>query len=87
MAQKRSSTVPDDPVTPERIERALVAVARLVVKRGPVYAPILERLERELINARRRDPVSHAMRILSAYEPAPVPPLPAPRALLPPPPR
>lgn len=86
MKRAALSSVPaDDPVTPERIERAMVAVAKFMIKRGPVYAPILERLERELINARRNDPMSHARRILAAYEQDTPQPLPAPPALLPPP--
>lgn len=43
------SRIPE-PVTAERIERALVRCAYLVARddEGAVYAPILDRLEREL---------------------------------------
>jgi hypothetical protein len=52
----------------ERIERALVLAAYVVVKHGPVYAPLLERLEKELQAARRNDPTERARRILKDYE-------------------
>jgi hypothetical protein len=51
----------------ERIERALVLAAYIVVRHGPVYAPLLERLEKELEAARRNDPTERAKRILKAY--------------------
>lgn len=40
-------------VTAERIERALVVVAYAMEKDGPIYAPLFERLERELAETRR----------------------------------
>ena len=43
-----------DEITPERLERALEAISYAIVLDGPIYAPILERLERE-IAARRAD--------------------------------
>jgi hypothetical protein len=52
----------------ERIERALVLAAYVVVKHGPVYAPLLKRLEKELRAARRNDPTERARRILKDYE-------------------
>ena len=52
----------------ERIERALVLAAYVVVKHGPVYAPLLDRLETELQAARRNDPTELARRILKDYE-------------------
>jgi hypothetical protein len=51
----------------ERIERALVLAAYIVVRHGPQYAPYVERLEKELEAARRDDPVSRAQRILATY--------------------
>lgn len=52
---------------PERIEGALLVAAYVVVRHGPQYAPIVERLERELETARREDPVARAQRILDDY--------------------
>jgi hypothetical protein len=37
-----------EPVTVERLERALALCAYLVVRHGPYLTPIFERLEREL---------------------------------------
>ena len=54
-------------VTLERLERALAIVAYVVVQHGKVYAPILERLEREVEAARRDDPVLRARKLLAAY--------------------
>lgn len=54
-------------VSLERLERALAVVAYIVVRHGNVYAPILERLEREVEAARRNDPTVRAQRILEAY--------------------
>ncbi len=54
-------------IAPERIERALVVIARVVLRHGPQYAPLLERLEQELEAARRNDPSERARRILEAY--------------------
>ncbi len=43
-----------EPITPGRIEQALVLLASIVVQDGTdVYLPILERLEAELIETRR----------------------------------
>jgi len=51
----------------ERIERALTLAAYVVVRHGPVYAPLLDRLEWELDAARLNDPTERARRILEAY--------------------
>ena len=51
----------------ERIERALALAAAIVIEHGPVYAPYLDRLERELDLARKTDPAARARRILEAY--------------------
>ena len=48
----------------ERMERALRIAAELVVLDGPVYACILERLDREVRQARESDPVARAEEIL-----------------------
>ncbi len=57
----------DGRVSIERIERALVLAAYIVVRHGEVYSPYVERLERELESARRDDPTSRARRILETY--------------------
>jgi hypothetical protein len=51
----------------ERLERALVLAAYIVLRHGPVYAPYIDRLERELEVARRNDPTERAKRILATY--------------------
>ena len=61
---------PDEPVTAERIERALALVAYLVGRddEGEVYVPILDRLEEELALARKVErPRDRARRLLAAY--------------------
>jgi len=55
------------PLTPERIGRALVIIARVVLRHGPQYAALLERLEKDLETARRHDPAERARQILQAY--------------------
>jgi hypothetical protein len=51
----------------ERLERALVLAAYIVIRHGPVYAPYIDRLERELEAARQHDPTERAKRILEVY--------------------
>lgn len=51
----------------ERLERALALAAYMVLRHGPVYAPYIDRLERELEAARRNDPSERAKRILETY--------------------
>jgi hypothetical protein len=51
----------------ERLERALVLAAYIVLQHGMVYAPYIDRLEKELEAARRNDPVERAKRILETY--------------------
>lgn len=56
-----------EPVTPERIERALCLVAYLVARddEGEVYLPILDRLEGELRTIRMAEsPRERARRLL-----------------------
>ena len=50
-----------------RLEHALVLAAYIVLRHGSVYAPYIDRLEKELEAARRNDPVQHAKRILETY--------------------
>ena len=56
----------DRPITAGRIERALVVLAQLMeLEQEPRYAPLLDRLERELaVYKQERDPISRARRIL-----------------------
>ena len=54
-------------VTLERLERALAVVAYVVLHHGRAYAPILERLEREVEAARRDDLVVRARRHVDSY--------------------
>lgn len=72
-----------EPVTVVRIERALALCAYLVARddEGLVYAPIMDRLEAELIAARAvEDPAARARRLLNAYTaPGTMPALPAAR--------
>ena len=51
----------------ERLERALVLAAQIVLQYGPVYAPYIDRLEMELEKARKNDPTERAKRILERY--------------------
>ncbi len=53
-------------MTRERLERVIVALAYIVVKHGPRYAPLLERCEREY-RERFSDPVAHAQALLDRY--------------------
>ena len=48
---------PRGEVTLERLERALAAISYAILLDGPVYAPYLERLEREIAVLRARDDV------------------------------
>ena len=53
----------DEPVTPARLERALAAVSYAIVLDGPVYCPVLERLEREIaVHRDRADVMARAHR-------------------------
>lgn len=53
-------------VTKEDFEMAIVCAAYVVVRHGPRYAPLLDRLEREY-KARFTDPVAKAQAILDRY--------------------
>jgi hypothetical protein len=57
-----------EPVTIERLERALVFCAYLMVRDGPVVAPLFEKLERELEAMRAtEDTVIRAKHLLESY--------------------
>ncbi|WP_271575136.1 hypothetical protein [Bradyrhizobium sp. CCBAU 11361] len=57
-----------EPVTIERLERALALCAHLIERDGPVVVPLFERLERELAMMRRtEDTVERAKRLLESY--------------------
>jgi hypothetical protein len=59
---------PSDPVTPERLERALVYLAYLITVDGPIYTPLFDRLEQEILETRRQaTPLERAQRVLAAY--------------------
>lgn len=52
----------------EALERALVFMAHIVLRHGETYAPILERLEREVEAARRDGATARAKRILEEFQ-------------------
>jgi len=57
-----------EPITIERLERALAVAAYMVVLHGPCAAPTFERLERELATMRsNHDAVGRAKRLLESY--------------------
>jgi hypothetical protein len=56
-------------ITRDRLERAIVALAYIVVQHGPRYAPLLDRLEEEH-RKRFGDPVDRARAILDRYKSA-----------------
>jgi hypothetical protein len=61
----------DEPVTLERLERALAAISYAILLDGPVYAPVLDRLEREIAALRVRDDVvSRARQHLERFQAA-----------------
>ena len=51
----------------ERLERALVVAAQIVLQHGAVYAPHIDRPELELEKARKTAPTERAKRILERY--------------------
>lgn len=54
-----------EPVTTERLEKSLLLCAYLVVRDGPVVAPLFERLERELATMQQdQATVARAKRLL-----------------------
>lgn len=63
-------TMPKHPSSLDDLERALALAAFLVARHGNRFAPILERVEREIEEARRADPAERAQRILERYRDA-----------------
>ena len=55
------------PPSLEKLEWALVFMAQIVLRHGETYAPILERLEREVEAARRDGATARAKRILEEF--------------------
>jgi hypothetical protein len=56
------------PVTAERVERALVLMAYIITRHGTKYEPIFDRLERELKELRRgTDVMSRAHALLESH--------------------
>jgi hypothetical protein len=67
-AHMNTIIVPHQPVTIERLERALAAVAYMMVRDGPVLVPIFEKLERELARMKSdQDAIGRAKQLLEAY--------------------
>jgi hypothetical protein len=57
-----------EPVTIERLERGLALLAYFTMRDGPVYAPLFEKLERELASLRARDDtMGRAKRLLETW--------------------
>lgn len=55
-------------VTVERLERGLMIAAYVVARHGAVYAPLFDRLERDLAELRtREDPVARARHHLKTH--------------------
>lgn len=55
----------------DTLEQALVTAAYLVLRHGPAYTPLLERLEAEVEQARKLDSArERAQRILMKLKPA-----------------
>jgi hypothetical protein len=77
MKKKRKATVKEltvkkttgrEPITIERLERALVLCARLIELDGPVAIPWFERVERELAAKRaEQNTVLRAKALLESY--------------------
>ena len=66
-------------ITEQRLLSAIAIVSDVIVKHGIKYAPVLDRLERELADLRNvDDPLSRAMRHLARAQAAAELPSPAP---------
>ena len=66
----KTTNVRREPVTIERLERALAIAARVVMLDGPIAVPLFERLERELAAMRAdQDAVGRAKKLLESYRP------------------
>ena len=57
-------------ITEERLIEAIVLVSEIIIKHGAQYAPILDRLERELEKLRNQadDPITRALAHLAAAD-------------------
>lgn len=66
--RRMSYTPRNNEMTVERLERALLVMAEIVVLHGPAYAPLLNRLERELEQLKRDDPVAKARRLIETLQ-------------------
>lgn len=53
----------------QRVERALITAARIVDMHGDVYVPIFERLERELLEIRRKGSAAERARMIARGAP------------------
>jgi hypothetical protein len=63
--------VPHQPVTIERLERALVVAAELMERHGAPMVPIFEKLERELAKMKSdQDAIGRAKQLLESYRTA-----------------
>ena len=51
----------------DQVQGALLVFSYLTAAHGPVYAPLVDRLERELEAIRQKDPAQRARRILEGY--------------------
>jgi hypothetical protein len=57
-----------EPITMERLERALAVAAYMITLHGPIAVPLFERLEREIVGMRSRDDaIGRAKRLLESY--------------------
>jgi hypothetical protein len=64
---RRAKAIEHEPVTIERLERALAFCARLVVLDGPTLVPLFESLERDLAEMRAQQAtVERAKRLLES---------------------
>jgi hypothetical protein len=67
-AHMKTINVPHQPVTIERLERALAVVAYMMERDGPVLVPIFEKLERELAKMKSdQDAIGRARQLLESY--------------------
>ena len=64
----QKSNLPQQPLTIERLERALVVAAHLMERHGSLMVPIFEKLERELAKMKSdQDAIGRAEQLLKAY--------------------
>lgn len=66
---RKATAKAHEPVTIERLERALAFCAQLVVRDGPILVPLFESLERDLAAMRaEQDAIVRAKRLLDSYK-------------------